>query len=178
MPSEVYLLTGGFVLGMVAMVLLLTGATGAGSILAALCVPTGVVPGVIAVGYGLVVRSWESKARRYEEALRSLAAYVTPYRRIPLDDIAKNTGRTRMQVEQMLGDAIDRGYLRGVIDRSSQEFVVQEAVPQQVLVDRCPHCGGIVNQWAFPEESFPCPYCERPVAGAAGIKEHPSARLK
>ncbi|MGQ0797136.1 MAG: PCI domain-containing protein [Methanobacteriota archaeon] len=176
MDSEVYLLPGGFVLGMAVMMILLTNATGAGSVLAALCVPIGVVPGAIAVGYGLIVRSWESKARKYEEALRALAAYVKPYRRIPLNDLAANTGRTRMQAEQMLGDAIDRGYLRGVIDRSAQEFVVQEAVPHQVLVERCPHCGGDVNRWSFPEESFTCPYCDRAVAAPGARSSHEPLR--
>lgn len=160
MDSEVYLLGGGMVLGMASMMIAVTGFE---SVLLAMCVPGGVVPGIIAVGYGLVVRTWESKARKYEEALRAFAAYVKPYRRISLNDLAANTGKTRMQAEQMLGDAIDRGHLQGVIDRSSQEFVVKEAVPHQVLVGRCPHCGGDVNRWSFPEESFACPYCERAV---------------
>lgn len=99
--SEVYLLGGGMVLGMATMMIFLTGFE---SVLLAMCVPGGVVPGVIAVGYGLVVRTWEAKARKYEEALRALAAYVKPYRRIPLNDLAANTGKTRMQAEQMLGD--------------------------------------------------------------------------
>jgi len=148
------------VLGMAVMMIAVTGFE---SVLLAMCIPGGVVPGIIAVGYGLVVRTWESKARKYEEALRALAAYVKPYRRIPLNDLARNTGKTRMQAEQMIGDAIARGYLQGVIDRSSQEFVVKEAVPHQILVERCSHCGGDVNRWSFPEESFTCPYCERAV---------------
>jgi len=161
MDSEVYLLTGGFVLGMAAMMLFLTGFE---SVLLAMCVPAGIVPGAIAVAYGVVVRLREIDERKADEALRAFAAYLKPYRRIGLDDLARNTGRTRMQAEHDLGDAIARGYLRGVIDRAAQEFVTEGGTSADVFLGKCPHCGGIVNRWAFPEEAFTCPFCERPVS--------------
>ena len=160
MPSEVYLLPGGFVLGMAAMVIGLTGPDGP---LLSICLPVGVFPGAAAMLYGVKVRLDERKARLREEELKKFAAYVRPYRRIGLDDLARNTVRTRMQTEQDLGEAIAHGYLRGVIDRAAEEFVTEEGTSADVFLGKCPHCGGIVNRWAFPEEAFTCPYCERPV---------------
>jgi hypothetical protein len=160
MPSEVYLFAGGFVLGFAVIVI---GLTGWRDTLLAICLPAGVIPGAAAVAYGIKVRLDERAERARDEALKDFASYVKTYRRIGLDDLAKNLGRPRIEAERMLAEAVQRGHLQGVIDRAAQEFVVQEAVPHQVFVGKCPHCGGIVDRWAFPEESFVCPYCDRPV---------------
>lgn len=172
MPSEVYLFAGGFVLGFAVIVI---GLTGFRDTLLAICLPAGVIPGAAAVIYGVKVRLDERAERLLEEELKDFASYVKTYRRIGLDDLAKNTGRVRIEVERMLAEAIQRGFLKGVIDRAAQEFVVEEAVPHQVFIGKCPHCGGAFDRWSFPEESFTCPYCERAVRvdpGARAAEPH------
>jgi len=78
--------------------------------------------------------------------------------------MAQRIGKTRFETEKLLGEALDDGLVKGVIDRSSDEFVVQErAAGQEHFVGACPNCGGNVDTWFFPEERVTCPYCERVV---------------
>jgi len=78
--------------------------------------------------------------------------------------MAQRIGKTRFETEKLLGEALDDGLVKGVIDRSADEFVVQERVDgQEHFVGACPNCGGNVDTWFFPEERVTCPYCERAV---------------
>jgi DNA-directed RNA polymerase subunit RPC12/RpoP len=116
------------------------------------CLFGGVVPSGGVVLYG---------AYRWgvERHLRALAALAQTYRRIKLDEFARRAGTTRLKSDRALAQAVKRGYVKGSVDRTSDEFVVQEAVAQQVFVAKCPTCGAQVDRWAFPEERVLCPYC-------------------
>ena len=149
MDAFVYLMMGGFILVFSLMTLALTGFL---SFLLWLCVVIGIAPSTIVLLYG--VYRWS-----VERHLRALAAMAQTYRRIKLDEFARRAGRTRLETERQLAKAVDHGYVKGFVDRTSDEFVVQEAVAQQVYVATCPTCGARVDRWAFPEERFPCPYC-------------------
>lgn len=149
MDAFVYLTMGGFVLVFALMTLALTGFL---SFLVWFCVFGGIVPSSIVVLYG--VYRWS-----VERHLRALAAMAKTYRRLKLDEFARRAGRTRLETERQLAKAVDHGYVKGFMDRTSDEFVVQEAVGQQVYIATCPTCGARVDRWAFPEERFPCPYC-------------------
>ncbi len=168
MDATTLLAMGGFVLGFGLIVVLLTFPFT--PILAYICVPGGVLPGGIAVLLGVI--EWHR-----EKELKEFATWLRTYRRIRMDELARKVGKTPMQAERLLSRAIELNYVAGVIDRSTDEFVLAEAEKQQVFVERCPHCGGVVNRWAFPEERFPCPYCSVAVevpASAAVARSEPT----
>lgn len=117
-----------------------------------ICVPGGVLPATIALLFGVI--AWHR-----EKQLKEFAALLGRYRRVRMDDLARKVGKTPVETERLLTRALELKYVDGVVDRATGEFVLAGAEKQQVFVERCPHCGGVVNRWAFPEERFPCPYC-------------------
>jgi len=122
-----------------------------------LCGPITIIPGVAAILLG--VRQW-----RHERVLVEFANWAKSQRRIKMDLMAQRIGKSRFETEKLLGEALDTDLLKGVIDRSSDEFVVQERMAgQEHFVGACPNCGGNVDTWYFPEERVTCPYCERVV---------------
>jgi len=126
-----------------------------------LCGPVTIIPGTIAIVLG--VRQWHR-----EQAVIEFANWAKSQRRIKMDVMAQRIGKTRFETEKLLGEALDDGLLKGVIDRSLDEFVVQErAAGQEHFVGACPNCGGNVDTWYFPEERVICPYCERAVTVVA-----------
>lgn len=125
-----------------------------------LCGATGVVPGLL-----LLILGW--KARQEEKLLVEFSTWVKTYRRVPMNDLARNLGKTRFETEKILVQAVDRGLVRGIIDRSTDEFVLQESVGQQIFVDKCPRCAAKVGRWFFPEERFVCPYCNQVILASS-----------
>lgn len=150
LDSWVYLVMGGFFLAFFLLPFSLIGSSVPGLTWA--CLFGGVAPSAGVMLYG---------AYRWgvERHLRTLAAMARTYRRLKLDEFARRAGRPRFELERDLSKAVGRGYVKGFVDRTSDEFVVQEAVEQQVYVESCARCGGRVDRWGFPEERFPCPYC-------------------
>ena len=63
------------------------------------------------------------------------------YRRIGLRDLAAKLGRSRYEAEQAFISAVDRGILKGFIGRATDEFVIQEAVGQEKVIEACPRRG-------------------------------------
>lgn len=151
LDADTMLAIGGFVLGFALIVVLLT--ISLTPILAYICVPGGVIPGAIALLLGVV--EWH-RAKQ----LREFAALLGRYRRVRMDELSTKLGKTPVKTERLLTRALELKYVEGVVDRATGEFVVAGAEKEQVFVERCPHCGGVVNRWSFPEERFPCPYCK------------------
>lgn len=133
-----------------------------------ICVPGGVLPASIALLFGMI--EWHR-----EKVLKDFAALLGRYRRIRTDELATKLGKTPAETERLLTRAIELNYVDGVVDRATGEFVLAGAEKQQVFVERCPHCGGVVNRWAFPEERFPCPYCNVAVEVPASAASAPPA---
>ncbi len=160
LDAETMLMAGGFVMGFALIVVFITMAFT--PFLIYICVPGGVVPGAIALLFGVV--EWNR-----ERHLKEFAALVGRYRRVTTDELAKKLGKTPMQTERLLTRALELNYVDGVVDRATGEFVLAEAEKQQIFIERCPHCGGVVNRWAFPQERFPCPYCNVAVEVPAAV---------
>jgi hypothetical protein len=122
-----------------------------------LCGPITIIPGTISILIG--VKQW-----RHERTLIEFASWAKSQRRIKMDVMAQRIGKTRYETEKLLGEAIEGDFVKGVIDRTSDEFVVQEReTEQEHFVGACPSCGGKVDALYFPEERVTCPYCERVV---------------
>lgn len=150
LDAETMLMAGGFVLGFALIVVFMTFTFT--PILAYICVPGGVIPGSIALLFGVI--EWHR-----EKQLKEFAALLGRYRRVRMDDLSTKLGKTSMETERLLTHALELKYVEGVVDRATGEFVLAGTEKQQVFVERCPHCGGVVNRWSFPEERFLCPYC-------------------
>ena len=165
LDAETMLAAGGFIMVFALIVVFLTFTLT--PVLMYICIPGGVVPAAIALLFGGI---------EYHRAkqLKEFAALLGRYRRIRMDELATKLGKTPKQTERLLTKALELKYVEGVMDRATDEFVLTTAEKQQVFVERCPHCGGVVNRWAFPEERFPCPYCnvavEATEAGSSGEK--------
>ncbi len=151
MDSEILLAVGGFVMVFALIVVFVTLAFT--PIVAYICIPGGVVPAAIALLFGFI--EWHR-----EKQLKEFAALLERYRRVRMDDLAAKLGKTPMETEKLLTRALELKYVEGVMDRATGEFVLTTAEKEQVFIERCPHCGGVVNRWSFPEERFPCPYCD------------------
>jgi hypothetical protein len=125
-----------------------------------LCSATGIVPGAI-----LLLLGW--RARKEERSLVAFSAWIKTYRRIPMNDLAKNLGKTRFETEQVLAMAVDRDLVQGIVDRTTDEFVVKESIGQQIFVEQCPHCGAKIHRWFLPEDRLVCAHCSQPILAAA-----------
>lgn len=146
----VYFALGGMLLFMGSFVL---AAVGPEPIFLALCGLGGVLPGVIAVLYGTV-------ALHRHKRLVAFAGFVKTYRRIHIDDLARKLGKDRMATEHLLAASTHRKLLKGSIDRTTDEFVLDVPAAQKVFIARCTNCGAPVNRSVFIDERVTCPYCE------------------
>ncbi len=124
------------------------------------CVPTALVPGILLLLLG-------RKASLREKELIQFTAWVKAYRRIGLRDLAAKLGKSQFETEQVLVAAVDRGLLKGFIDRNTDEFVSQEAVGQESVVETCPRCGANLQQRYLLGETVTCPYCHSVIASKA-----------
>jgi len=122
-----------------------------------LCGPITFIPGVIALTIGIA--QW-----RRERAVLEFVEWLKSQRRVKMDLMAQRIGKTRYETEKLLGKALNKGLVKGAIDRTTDEFVLEEAVKQEHFAGQCPHCGGNVDTWYFPEERVTCPYCERAIS--------------
>jgi hypothetical protein len=127
---------------------------------AVLCSTTGIIPGSILLLFG-----WQ--ARKEERMLVAFSAWIKTYRRMPLNDLARNLGKTRFETEQVLATAVDRGLVQGIVDRTTDEFVVKESIGQQIFGEQCPHCGAAIHPWFLPEDRLICAHCSQPILAAA-----------
>lgn len=130
-------------------------------IVGGLCALGGVLPGALLLFLGF-------RARRREGELVEFAAWVHTYRRIGFVDLARKLKKTPTDTEKILVEVADRGLVRGFIDRATNEFVIQEAIGQEVFIDHCPRCGASVQQRYLVGETIRCPYCTSVIPPAAG----------
>jgi len=121
-------------------------------IFAALCTPTALVPGIIFLFLG-------RKANRREKELIEFSSWVKTYRRISIAELARKLGKQEVEAEKVLIEVVDRGLVPGFIDRSTNEFILQAAVGQELFVETCPRCHGNLQRRYFQGETVQCPYC-------------------
>ena len=124
----------------------------------ALCLPTTVVPGIVLVVYGL-------KWRRSGEDLAAFAAWVKTYRRISMKDLANRLGKPPKDTERIMLECVEKGLVHGFIDRSTDEFVLQEAAGVEHFVATCPGCSNSLQRRYLDGETVQCPYCGTVIAG-------------
>src|SRR5205809_7233467 len=100
-----------------------------------LCGPITIIPGTVSILLG--VRQW-----RHDRVVGEFANWARSQRRIKLDLMAQRIGGSRFATEKLLGEAMDDGLVKGVIDRSADEFVAEEGAEGRAqLVGVCANCG-------------------------------------
>ena len=124
----------------------------------ALCIPTTIVPGIVLLLYG-----W--KGRKQGQDMATFAAWVQTYRRISMRDLANKLGKPPAETERIMLDCVEKGLIRGFIDRSTEEFVLQEAAGVEHFVATCPGCGNSLQRRYLDGETVQCPYCGTVIAG-------------
>jgi hypothetical protein len=102
-------------------------------LIAGLCIPTALVPGLLFVYLG-------RKANRREKELIEFSSWVKTYRRISLPELARKLGKREIEAEKVLIEVVDRGLVPGFIDRTTNEFILQSAVGQELFIETCPRC--------------------------------------
>lgn len=124
----------------------------------ALCIPTTIVPGLVLLFYG-----W--KGRRQGQDMATFAAWVQTYRRISMKELANKLGKPPQKTERIMLECVEKGLVRGFIDRSTDEFVLQEAAGVEHFVALCPGCGNSLQRRYLDGETVQCPYCGTVIAG-------------
>ncbi len=124
----------------------------------ALCIPTTIVPGAVLVVYG-----W--RGRRQGRDMATFATWAKTCRRISIKDLANKLGKPPQDTERIMLDCVERGLIRGFIDRSTDEFVLQEAAGQEHFIANCPGCSNSLQRRHLDGETVKCPYCGTVIAG-------------
>src|SRR5256712_4008325 len=146
-------------------------------IFAALCTPTALVPGILFLFLG-------RKANRREKELIEFSSWVKTYRRISLAELARKLGKQEIEAEKVLIEVVDRGLVPGFIDRSTNAFILQAAVGQELVIETCPRRHGHLQRRYFPGETVRGPDCQsvisppppRPTLTAAARRRGRSGR--
>ena len=128
--------------------------------LTAMCGLLGVLPGFILIYLGM-------RARGKSQSLVEFSSWVRTYRRIGLTDLAHKLGKSEMETERILADAIDKQLVYGFIDRQTNEFVAWESSLTQVMVPQCPNCNAAIGRLYLAGETILCPYCKSVIPPSA-----------
>lgn len=126
-------------------------------LLAGLCTPGALAPGLLFIYLG-------RKAKRREKELIEFSSWVKTYRRISIAELARKLGKPEIEAEKVLIEVVDRGLVPGFIDRSTNEFILQSAVGQELFIETCPRCHGNLQRRYFQGETVRCPYCQSVIA--------------
>ena len=150
--AQLYLWLGLILLILAALFIGVGAAIGMADLSAVLCVPTGIIPGIIFAAVGM-------KKRKRAQELVEFASWVKSYRRIPMADVARKLGKSEFETDKILVDVVDRGLVVGFIDRKTNEFVLKEEIGREQYIEGCKRCGASLKKMYPLGETVLCPYC-------------------
>lgn len=99
------------------------------------------------------------KKRRIIKDLENLAEILRTYRRIKVAKIAQKLGVTEFEAERRIAICVDRGWVKGNIDRTTDEFFTQESLAQVIPQAGCPKCGAPADRIVLVGEEAKCSSC-------------------
>ncbi len=108
---------------------------------------------------GLLLLRLGKKAQKEEENIKAVANIIKSYRRIKLDTISEKMGISVMEAETLLSKALSAGLIHGFIDRTTEEFVTEEARNKKVDVKFCSSCGSPLDTVYLEGETVKCKSC-------------------
>ncbi len=110
------------------------------------------LPGFILIRLG-------KKAQRKEEKVKAVANIIKSYRRIKLESISQKLAIPVLEVEQHLSTALSAHLIRGFIDRTTEEFVTEDARKKDMEKKFCNNCGAPLEQVYLEGETVRCKSC-------------------
>lgn len=114
--------------------------------------PLALVPGIILMALGL-------RKRTQAKDLENLANLLKTYRRIKVRKIAEKMGVTEFEVEKRIAICVEKGLVKGYIDRSTEEFFTEESLGQIIPQAGCPKCGAPPERIILVGETAKCGNC-------------------
>ena len=136
---------------MIGLILLFTG-SGVQNLFLGVFMPLCLIPGIILAAIGL-------KKHKAVKDLESLAEVLRAYRRIKIARVAQKLGVTEMEAEKRIAACIDRGWVKGYIDRTTDEFFTLESLGQVIRTDGCLKCGAPPDRIVLVGEQAKCGSC-------------------
>ncbi|MDD4308379.1 MAG: PCI domain-containing protein [Thermoplasmata archaeon] len=120
--------------------------------------PLALIPGII-----LMVIGMRKRARMKD--LESLADILRAYRRIKVSKIAQKLGVNEFEAERRIAICVDRGWVKGYIDRTTEEFFTLESIGQVIPQTGCPNCGAPPERIILVGEQAKCGSCGATISG-------------
>ena len=117
------------------------------------------VCGIVGIVPGIIFMALVFKARRAERDLEDLGNVLQAYRRITMAEVARKLGLNEFETEKRVSSAIDKGYVKGYIDRNTHEFFTRESMGQVVHYSSCPKCGAPRDKLYLTGEQVKCSAC-------------------
>jgi hypothetical protein len=114
--------------------------------------PLALIPGISLMYVGIRKRGPVNDLRKLAELLRA-------YRRIKISKVAQKLGVTEFEAEKRIAACVDRGFVQGYIDRTTEEFFTMESVGQVVALGGCPNCGAPPDKMVLVGEHPKCSSC-------------------
>ena len=127
------------------------GTTGIGSMFF-ICSAVGLIPGFLFIAQVF-------KLRKKDQELQELGNVLQAYRRITMAEIARKLGVNEFEAEKRVAKAIEKGYVKGYIDRNTHEFFTVESMNQVVHYASCPKCGAPRDKLYLVGEQVNCSAC-------------------
>ena len=112
----------------------------------------------------IILLSMVFRSEKQVKGSQDLASLLRIYRRIKLDELARKMGKSEIEVEKDIVDAIQTGMVQGYIDRTTNEFFTKESLNQQMEVRdmatlKCSACNGPLPASYSRGQTFQCPHC-------------------
>ncbi|MBN2077530.1 MAG: PCI domain-containing protein [Spirochaetes bacterium] len=100
------------------------------------------------------------KARKYaarRSTMNHIVQLVRSYRRISMELLGQKAGLPPHEAEEMLLAAVKEGLLRGITDRTTGDFSIDEAEP--IGPKNCPSCGASLEGLYYRGDTVKCAHC-------------------
>jgi hypothetical protein len=96
---------------------------------------------------------------------KNMVSMLNMHRRIKMDDLAKKVGKPYAVVQKDLLFCIEKKWVKGYIDRETDEFFLEGSLQQSSLPVKCGQCGSMSTKVIMHGEVRKCEFCDSPIGG-------------
>jgi len=112
----------------------------------------GLVPGIYLYYKGLIFS-------KKEKLLKETTALINTYRRISLTDLSEKLDLQLHETQEIISEAVSLKLIKGFIDRTTSEFVSENAENSSMNFKFCPSCGSQLDRIYLKGETIKCNQC-------------------